>query len=85
MEMLLLSPVTSIRAGKSSQSCFGSWRVVYSRVFYMLILYTTRHQFPIVRELGTKSVIYVPSSSGELFRAGERSEVRTTQPPTLEY
>ena len=37
---------------------------------YMLILYTTRHQFPIVRELGMKSVIYVPSGSGELFRAG---------------
>lgn len=37
---------------------------------YMLILYTTRHQFPIVRELGMKSVIYAPSSSGELFRAG---------------
>jgi O-Antigen ligase len=37
---------------------------------YMLVLYTTRHQFPIVRELGMKSVIYMPSSSGELFRAG---------------
>ena len=37
---------------------------------YMLILYTTRHQFPIVRELGMKSVIYLPSRSGELFRAG---------------
>jgi O-antigen ligase len=37
---------------------------------YMLILYKTRHQFSIVRELGMKSVIYVPSRSGELFRAG---------------